>query len=154
MGMGFYLTCIPLAEIADERLGVLREIVARLAKEDCSWESWEEEDSGDRWETFEEWVQAVKKVVELLPVVEDKHWREVNHLPVFAGQPYDVLFTGGLSWGDALDLYDDFQTIRSATPVVAKLVEWAKVDKQARPPTLYTPDCQSLPGWEADDATP
>jgi hypothetical protein len=138
MSMAFYLTCIPQAEITDERLGVLREIVGKLTKDDCS---------DDVWETFEEWVQAVTKAVELLAVLHEKHGREINDLPVFAEQPYGVLFTGGFAAsGSDLDLFNEFEAIRSATPVVAKLVQWAKADKQdPRSLAASSPDWSRTP---------
>ena len=125
MGLEFRLICIPLAKIDNQRLTVLRDIAGRLTIDDCL--------DDDRWaDDFDEWVKAVKAAVELLPVVEDEHWSEVNHLTVFEEQPYDVLFTGGMVWGgQRSEVFSHFEAILSAKSVLDTLVEWAKADKVA-----------------------
>ena len=45
------------------------------------------------------------------------------------GWPYEVMFTGGLSWGDApTDLCDDFQAIACSTTLWQMLEDYARCD--------------------------
>lgn len=135
----FGLTCIPLAEMTEERLSILRMIVDQMTDGDCGNGY---DDLG--FHTVREWKDAVKEALETLPTVEDTHRPEVNHLTVFEDQPYPVLFA--VSWmtdTDDPEPYYNFELLRSAKPVIAKLAEWAKADHKADSATNL---CPALPG--------
>jgi hypothetical protein len=130
MGFEFALACIPLCRITSERRAVLWGMVEKIIEtyydEDC-----EDFDGVALLEDKygEKWCQVLRKAVNFLPVAED-HWRQVNHLEIMPGLPYDVLFAGGFCYGeDPSEAFGHFEVINNCEPIHAKLVEWARADK-------------------------
>lgn len=128
MGVEFALTCIPLAKITGERTVELLEIASRITEDDF-------DNPDDMYDDFEDYRESVRKAVNELPDIESSHWRDVNHLQIMPGLPYDVLFAGGRTRGESpSDAYSCFEAINCCQPILEKLIEWAKVDKLREDP--------------------
>ena len=141
MGVEFGLSAIPSCEVDAARLAVLHGIV------DGVTEAVYEEDGPDdgRHGNAAEWREDLHKAVAILPEMHEREWRYLNHLEVFPNQPYGVVFTGGLSWGDDHDLYEHFESLRSYRPLLEQLAAWAREEWAARGPVTYDPTCEPLP---------
>lgn len=135
MGVEFALVGIPLAKITPDRLAVLHGIIDGLTEED--WSDFRCEESDLSFDDFEEWVQALREAVNLLPDVEETRWREVNHgtydRRLFEAMPFDVLFAGGLCCGglDPSSTFTQFALIHACEQIVEQLMVWARADKEA-----------------------
>jgi hypothetical protein len=119
MGAEFILMGVPAAEIDDARKKRLLEIVGGVTEdsEDCDFQNFED---------VEEYRNALAKAVEFIGRADRSREVAVFGLP---GAQYEVLLTGGMSWGDApTDAFGSFEVLNSCALLIEQLEVWATDD--------------------------
>jgi hypothetical protein len=129
MGADFTFTSIPYAELTPDRVDELNAVVDALNEtEDDSDVGWLREIIfGD-----ERSLDDIKKRLrQAIAVVSDD--RIVYHRETGIGRwvpmDYDVILTGGLSWGDdPTEIFYDINLLANCPQIEQKLLEWARED--------------------------
>jgi hypothetical protein len=154
MGADMTIQVCPACDMTADRMEFLRGLARGAGDDDPSLRELIEAEYLD---SPDEARQRLLEVVEFL--AEDVYQRrDVCTLLLAEGQAYELLVTGGLSWGDApTDAYDYLQTIGYFQPLWDALRAWAIEDRAkeqepnsgsqpeaARRYVLYDHDAQEL----------
>ena len=133
MGADFIYAYVPNCELTEERKARLAAIIAGLTDEDVpdhmDPDNVDDADgNGDDFAVAAKRVQAWQKRLREAIEASDGYRRDVSTLSL-PGAEYEVLVTGGLSWGepptDALILFGD---LAECDPLYAELEEYARED--------------------------
>ena len=127
MGADFLFASIPHAEITPEREQELIDVIDALKETD--------EDSDVEWlrecvfgddKELEDIKDSLKFYIKVLNKILE--CRSVG-LGRWTPMVYDVVLTGGESWGDGpTDTFDDITALSSCPEIEAKLLKWARED--------------------------
>jgi len=131
MGADFLCTSMPYAKITLEREQELKDIVDALNDDD------DNSDVAFLRETTlgvgdDEPLDDIKK--RLHEAVRIMEWDDPVEYRAIAicgwdGMDYEVILTGGMSWGDEpTDVFEDITILSGCEPIYKKLLQWARED--------------------------
>ena len=126
MGFELALEYVPNAAMSADRIRALHDCVEQMTVEELDNDAFGSEDH-----TRDELVTILHEQIDLIVSAED-HWRDINHVSL-PELPYEVLVTGGISFGESpSDLFDAFSIVKDCGPLFSLLLKWAKEDFQSR----------------------